>query len=186
MVKPLVLFARRRRRGNPNWGKPPQPIRAAATEFEVEIRRLGLTKEMCAGSIALRQWCERNKNRCYIPEWLLRNGKSLWTGVARRDQSIWRNGRAGQFRVLHSLTLVALSTDKSGQPGKKAFSQPDSCASARLLERILHGKRAMWAGENTTAVVRGAIPVIQAAGMDRAAGGRNINGGLKAIQCCCC
>ena len=32
---------------------------------------LGLTKQTCTGSVALRYWCERNKNRCYIPEWLL-------------------------------------------------------------------------------------------------------------------
>jgi hypothetical protein len=85
MAKPLIPLARRRR-GNPNWGKPPQPIRAAATEFEVQFRRLGLTKETLAGSIALRKWCERNKNRCYIPEWLLEEWEIVvderWTGAA--------------------------------------------------------------------------------------------------------
>jgi hypothetical protein len=63
------------KRGNPNWGKPwmpeagPQP-----SQFEHQIKRLGLTKETCAGSADLRRWCEKNKNRCYIPEWLL----ALW------------------------------------------------------------------------------------------------------------
>jgi hypothetical protein len=64
-----------RRRGNPKWasgGQPLQPARGAATEFEVHVRLLGLTKETCAGSRELRTWCERNKNRCYIPEWLLK------------------------------------------------------------------------------------------------------------------
>ena len=63
------------RRGNPNWGKgylslgPNTP-----SEFENEMKRLRLTKETCAGSTELRIWCQKNKNRCYVPEWLL----SLW------------------------------------------------------------------------------------------------------------
>ena len=60
-----------RRRGNPNWGRPARPVPAVATAFEVQVRRLGLTRQTCAGSRELRGWCERNKNRCYIPEWLL-------------------------------------------------------------------------------------------------------------------
>jgi len=59
------------KRGNPNWGKQ-QPIRPALpTEFDEQIRRLGLTSQTCATSAQLRDWCERNRNRCYIPEWLL-------------------------------------------------------------------------------------------------------------------
>jgi hypothetical protein len=62
-----------RKRGNPNWsaGLPPRSLPAVPTEFEKEVRRLGLTKENCARSSELRRWCERNKNHCYIPEWLL-------------------------------------------------------------------------------------------------------------------
>lgn len=60
-----------RRRGNPNWGQPILPIRAGATEFEMQARHLGLTQKTYAGSAELRRWCERNRNRCYIPEWLL-------------------------------------------------------------------------------------------------------------------
>jgi len=62
------------RRGNPTWGKPFPPgtiLKRVATEFEREVRRLGLTRETCVHSTALRRWCEHNKNRCYIPEWLL-------------------------------------------------------------------------------------------------------------------
>ena len=70
-MKPLVQPATARKRGNPNWGKPPQPIPAIATEFELQVKRLGLTKEAYTASAQLRTWCERNKNRCYIPEWLL-------------------------------------------------------------------------------------------------------------------
>ena len=71
MTTPLVGPAPPRKRGNPNWGKPVQLGPAAATEFELHARRLGLTKRKYAASAQLRRWCERNKNRCYIPEWLL-------------------------------------------------------------------------------------------------------------------
>lgn len=63
-----------RRRGNPNWSKGGAalpPPRYIATEFENEMLRLGLTKETCAASPALRLWCEHNKDRVYVPEWLL-------------------------------------------------------------------------------------------------------------------
>ena len=60
------------RRGNPNWGKaalsaPPD----IATQFENEVRRLGLNKDTCVASVELRSWCERNRNQRYVPEWLL-------------------------------------------------------------------------------------------------------------------
>jgi hypothetical protein len=43
-----------------------------ATEFEIAVKHLHLTPDNYASSIQLRRWCERNKNRCYIPEWLLK------------------------------------------------------------------------------------------------------------------
>jgi hypothetical protein len=61
----------RRKRGNPDWGNPLQPVAATATEFELQARRLGLTRQTYAASAELRMWCECNKDRCYIPEWLL-------------------------------------------------------------------------------------------------------------------
>ena len=60
-----------RKRGNPNWGDPFRPIPALATEFEQQAHALGLTSKSYAASTQLRRWCERNKNRCYVPEWLL-------------------------------------------------------------------------------------------------------------------
>lgn len=42
------------------------------TEFEKRMRELRLTNETCAGSHELRRWCEDNRNRCYVPEWLLK------------------------------------------------------------------------------------------------------------------
>lgn len=71
MPTPLVRPAPSRKRGNRNWGKPLPPIPAVATEFELHARRLGLTKRTYTASAQLRGWCEQNRNRCYIPEWLL-------------------------------------------------------------------------------------------------------------------
>jgi hypothetical protein len=47
------------------------PALAIATEFELRARHLHLTPEMFASSAKLRTWCEQNRNRIYIPEWLL-------------------------------------------------------------------------------------------------------------------
>jgi hypothetical protein len=79
MKKPQPISGHKR--GNPNWGKPMQYIPAAATEFETKVRELGLTKQTCAGSAELRTCCERNRNRCYIPEWLLDEWKIVVDGV---------------------------------------------------------------------------------------------------------
>jgi hypothetical protein len=61
-----------RHRGNPNWGRPMPPYRAVATEFEVAAKHLRLRPDTYVSSIQLRRWCERHKNRYYIPEWLLK------------------------------------------------------------------------------------------------------------------
>jgi hypothetical protein len=66
-----------RRRGNPNWGKPIPPMPGLLTEFEKEARHLRLTTETYASSRELREWCERNKNRVYVPEWLLAEWRIL-------------------------------------------------------------------------------------------------------------
>jgi hypothetical protein len=60
-----------RKRGNPNWGRPMQSASILCTEFEMQVRQLRLTVETYAFSVELRTWCERNRNRFYIPEWLL-------------------------------------------------------------------------------------------------------------------
>jgi len=71
MAIPIALPALARKRGNPNWGRPIPPTPALATEFELRVRQLQLTPEMYTSSAELRNWCERNRNRCYVPEWLL-------------------------------------------------------------------------------------------------------------------
>jgi hypothetical protein len=48
-------------------------IPAAASEFEIQVRRLRLTNETYVRSDELRKWCERYRNQCYIPEWLLKS-----------------------------------------------------------------------------------------------------------------
>jgi hypothetical protein len=37
----------------------------------MQVKKLGLTKQTYADSAQLRSWCENNRNRFYVPEWLL-------------------------------------------------------------------------------------------------------------------
>ncbi len=60
-----------RKRGNPNWGRLIPLAPALATAFETQVRQLRLTPDTYLLSDELRGWCERNRNRFYIPEWLL-------------------------------------------------------------------------------------------------------------------
>lgn len=60
------------KRGNPEWGKPFQHSPAAPTEFDTQVVRLRLTQAQFLASQELRRWCEHNRNRVYIPEWLLK------------------------------------------------------------------------------------------------------------------
>ena len=60
-----------RKRGNPNWGRPMQPVSILCTEFELQTKELQLAPDQYIVSAKLRKWCQRNRNRFYIPEWLL-------------------------------------------------------------------------------------------------------------------
>lgn len=62
------------RHGNPLWGSgaPPQFQPAVICEFETYTQQLGLSEEEYTGSLELRSWCDKHKNQCYIPEWLLK------------------------------------------------------------------------------------------------------------------
>ena len=71
MAIPVRVPGATRKRGNPNWGPVLPPAPALATEFELRVRQLRLTPEMYTSSIELRTWCEHNRNRFYVPEWLL-------------------------------------------------------------------------------------------------------------------
>jgi len=69
-MKALDLPTMKWRHGNPGWFSL-KPVHVLTTEFEVEVARLGLTKTQFVSSVQLRGWCELNRNRVYIPEWLL-------------------------------------------------------------------------------------------------------------------
>jgi hypothetical protein len=74
----------RRTKANPNFtrgGSPPLP--SGPTSFEEQVSRLGLHESEYVGSDELRQWCCRNCDRCYVPEWLLKE----WNIHARPDSS---------------------------------------------------------------------------------------------------
>jgi hypothetical protein len=70
MSVPIFLPGTKRKRGNPHWG---QPVRQAVlpTEFETQVERMGLIQSQFFASAELKRWCELNRNRFYIPEWLL-------------------------------------------------------------------------------------------------------------------
>jgi hypothetical protein len=75
-----------RKRGNPNWGRPIPRAPALATEFELQVTQLELTAERYTSSRELRIWCDQNRNRVYIPEWLLEKWDitvdAIFTGTA--------------------------------------------------------------------------------------------------------
>jgi len=47
------------------------PPSTLPNEFEALAKQLGLSEQSYADSRQLRLWCKENRNRCYIPEWLL-------------------------------------------------------------------------------------------------------------------
>jgi hypothetical protein len=71
MARPTVIPDIRHKRGNPNWGRPMPPTPVLPTEFELKVRHLHLAADAYAASTELRRWCWQNRNRFYIPEWLL-------------------------------------------------------------------------------------------------------------------
>ena len=59
------------KRGNPDWGRPLLSIPSLVTEFDIQIACLGLKTTQYVDSRELKLWCDRNRNRVYVPEWLL-------------------------------------------------------------------------------------------------------------------
>ena len=74
MPTPSPLPVTRRKRGHPNWtsGYALVPCPDAPSAFEKQVTLLGLTPDRYATSQELKSWCEQHRNRCYIPEWLLK------------------------------------------------------------------------------------------------------------------
>ena len=71
MAIPIILPGTRRKRGNPYWSQPLLQARVSPTEFEMQVKRMGLTQLQFFTSVELKRWCALNRNRVYIPEWLL-------------------------------------------------------------------------------------------------------------------
>jgi hypothetical protein len=61
----------KKRRGNPNWFKPESFVAVSLSSFEYEVRTLGLSPENYAGSGALKDWAQKNKDHRYVPPELL-------------------------------------------------------------------------------------------------------------------
>ena len=82
----LSLRLTRNERAEPNWGKPLPPIPVLPTEFEMEVTRLGLAKSLYTASAELKRWCDRNRSRVYVHEWLLTEwGMQVEDFSGRRD-----------------------------------------------------------------------------------------------------
>jgi len=92
-----------RKRGNPNWGKQIPFTPGLPTQFELRAKQLHLTAKMYTSSSELHMWCEKNSNRCYIPEWLLEEwhinvDSNLSSSVTDRrfsHHSFWVSSRGG-------------------------------------------------------------------------------------------
>jgi hypothetical protein len=63
------------KRGNTNWGRPAPPSQTHGVEnicaFDKLAEKLQLQPEQYEQSSALRAWVKSNRNRRYVPEWLL-------------------------------------------------------------------------------------------------------------------
>ena len=53
-------------------------IPALLTEFEIEVERLELAQPEYLYSRELKRGCDRNRNRAYVPEWLLKQWGCRW------------------------------------------------------------------------------------------------------------
>jgi hypothetical protein len=60
-------------KGNAGWGSGSIPHNPeSSSEFEMKVKKLGLREHEYVASAELKGWAERNHNRCYVPEWLLK------------------------------------------------------------------------------------------------------------------
>lgn len=64
----------KKKRGNPNWGKP--VVQSAAdiqpNSFEQIVRKLHLSPDQYLGSVQLKEWVRKNKDQKYVPSDLLK------------------------------------------------------------------------------------------------------------------
>jgi hypothetical protein len=84
------------KRGNPNWGKEQQYPSACPTEFDVQVAHLRLTQDQYVASVDLRRRCHHNRNRFYVPEWLLKEWgmdvEDMFSGTADGGRNRGRHG----------------------------------------------------------------------------------------------
>jgi len=80
--EPQLHMAPRRVNADFTRGIAPSIRSESPSAFEIELKQLGLTIETCLFSPQLREWCHRNKNHVYIPEWLLKRWHMSRSAVA--------------------------------------------------------------------------------------------------------
>jgi hypothetical protein len=73
----------RKKRGNPNWGKP--DVNASAfigpSSFEEVVKKLRLSPAEYEHSVQLKDWVRKNKDQKYVPSDLLK----AWDFEVRGD-----------------------------------------------------------------------------------------------------
>lgn len=73
----LSSGVKRKRRGNPNWGKPPsQYTPVIATKWEKLLKSIHLTEYDTAAitrSPSVRAFVHKHKNNSYVLEWVLKS-----------------------------------------------------------------------------------------------------------------
>jgi hypothetical protein len=76
------------------------PASILATEFDLEVRKLGLAQNKYVSSLELWHWCARNRNRVYVPEWLLAEwGMQVEDTFNDGGSQIPRRARARHFHA---------------------------------------------------------------------------------------
>jgi hypothetical protein len=64
----------KKKRGNPNWGKPAaySPADVQPNSFEQIVRKLRLSPDQYLNSAQLKEWVRKNKDQKYVPSDLLK------------------------------------------------------------------------------------------------------------------
>jgi hypothetical protein len=73
----------KRKRGNPNWFKPPVHLAAVPNSFDQVVSSLKLSPAQYSTSPALKEWVLKHKNSRYVPAHLL----ELWGLTVARFKS---------------------------------------------------------------------------------------------------
>jgi hypothetical protein len=72
----------KKKRGNPNWGKPDLGTTVLQpNSFEEMVRKLRLSPEQYIDSVQLKDWVRKNKDQKYVPSDLLK----AWNFEAASD-----------------------------------------------------------------------------------------------------